>query len=159
MEWDEPPPSIAPEMREGLEKDLRSTPVDALMTTPIRCVDPSCKLSEVRADLVLGARGALPVVGADGTAVGLISKTDSLRSEREGGATTVDEAMSPFVIAVQVGEPLDHAISRMSHDQVHHVVVLNASRRPVGVVSSLDILHWLTGRLGLSFARRESTKP
>lgn len=150
MDWDVPP-EAAEKARTGIEQAARGTPVEAVMTTPIRCVVASASLTEVRADLVLGARGALAVVDDDGAAIGVITKTDVLRAERLGSAR-VDDAMSPFVISVRSGEPVAHAISRMSHENVHHIIVLGEGHRPVGVVSTLDVLHWMTARLGLSFA-------
>ena len=61
----------------------------------------------------------------------------SLDDQQAGGT-----AMTPAVTAFP-HEPLESAAERMTTHGVSHLVVINSSRRPVGVLSTLDLVRTL----------------
>jgi CBS domain-containing protein len=111
-----------------------------------------------------GVSGA-PVVDADGRCVGVISATDFLRWAGKGKeadrpwpavedavcgwevvaadglpAGTVGRHMTADPVTVNVTVPLGELARMMLDAHIHRVIVVDRDRRPVGVVSSTDIL-------------------
>jgi CBS-domain-containing membrane protein len=131
-----------------------TAPVCDIMTSSVACVREDASLSSVMTTMVDRSIGALPVVDADGRAIGIVSKTDVLRSlvhaneaEAHGGATVHDVMTSP-VLTVQSSDPIDVVAAFMAYERVHHVPILDDHRRVVGMVSSLDVTRWLARALG-----------
>ncbi len=107
-----------------------------------------------------------PVVGTDGRMIGVISKTDLIRRTSDGSIDTppnylfevlvgtapkgsqvvpesllvVADLMTPDPVTAQPDEPVGPVARRMAEKRIHRVLVLDADRRPVGVVTTLDLL-------------------
>ena len=58
--------------------------------------------------------------------------------DQQAGGTAMTPAMTAFP-----HEPLESAAERMTTHGVSHLVVINSSRRPVGVLSTLDLVRTL----------------
>ena len=59
-----------------------------------------------------------------------------------------DEAgfhMTKSIQTAKIGDPLSQVASRMCSRHIHHVLVLDELDKPVGMLSSLDVLAYLTG--------------
>lgn len=107
-----------------------------------------------------------PVVGQDGRIIGVISKTDLIRRTSEGsletppnylfevlcgtackGAPVVPESllvvadlMSPDPVTVRQDDMIGPVARVMAERGIHRVIVVDDDRRPIGVVTSLDLL-------------------
>lgn len=80
-----------------------------------------------------------PVVSSSGELVGVVSASDLMRLDDDAADGNIDSVMTRSVYAVTVEEPVGHAARVLSDGGVHHLVVVSGRRRPVGVISSLDI--------------------
>jgi CBS domain-containing protein len=91
----------------------------------------------------------LPVVDANGATAGVISQTDVMvaRSSAMIAANwdrlRVRHVMTTPAISVHVGTSIQRAAQLMVVRHIHRVVVVDAEDRPVGVVSSIDLLRLL----------------
>lgn len=111
-----------------------------------------------------------PVVGSDGRLVGVVSRTDLFRritqdakdERRDGhpsflfdlinenvptehqvmpdGLLTVADFMSESVITATADENVGLVARRIAKAHVHRVVVVDADRKPIGIVTALDFL-------------------
>lgn len=139
-----------------------STPLSAIMTSPVRCVSPETPLRELAQYLVHAAIGATPVV-LHGKPIGIVSKTDVLRRccqdfgteappppTPDGGymadlrpkPTKVAEIMTCDVTYLDADTSISRACALMASEGFHHVVV-TANAAVVGIVSSLDVMRWV----------------
>jgi len=138
---------------------------DVMTRKPI-CVDLGTTLRELAQTLAGNDISGVPVVGSDGRLVGVASKTDVVRRCTEGefeqpvgyvfellsaelGSESdllaeppivVDDFMSTEPVTAGPDEPVAAVARRMADERVHRVVVVDAERRPIGIVTSLDLL-------------------
>jgi predicted transcriptional regulator len=97
---------------------------------------------ELAAQQISGA----PACSPDGKIVGMISMTDL--TENYGGANElrlVRDVMTPEVLTVKQGDPLEAAIRLMAFEGVHRLVVLDDDERLAGILTSMDVLRELAG--------------
>jgi CBS domain-containing protein len=95
-----------------------------------------------------------PVVDAKGILVGVLSRTDLLHAraterlwERWPGLR-VRHLMHWPAITVHAATSLDDAAALMEHERVHRLVVVEPGRqRPIGVLSTTDLVHAMIGGL------------
>jgi CBS domain-containing protein len=133
----------------------RKTPISELMTTPVRTLGVDARLSEVRRALTQEDIHHLPIV-EDGILVGMISSRDLVRILREakpGAAESVDEIldrsssvaklMSSELVTARANDSVDRAIELIAEGSIHSVLVLDASRHVVGIVTDTDLLDYL----------------
>lgn len=141
--------------------------VEDLMTRDPIVVERGSTLREVAELLDEHEVSGLPVVDDQLRLVGVVSRTDLLRRLLEGPAearhdeewldllmadsTTkvdIDAARLGVVDDVMTGEPItafaDEKLAavarRMAEEKVHRIVVIDAGRRPIGIVTTLDLL-------------------
>lgn len=57
-----------------------------------------------------------------------------------GEECTVEAIYTPDPITVAPDEPLDRVSRLMRDHKIHHVIVVDRERRPVGVIGTLDVL-------------------
>src|SRR5262249_20276685 len=69
-------------------------PIAAIMSREVLCVTPEVGVDEIMTLLVEQCVGAVPVVDAQGRPVGIVSKSDLVRAERDA-ADTEESALSP----------------------------------------------------------------
>jgi len=91
----------------------------------------------------------LPVVGADGRLVGVISLTDllylavpslqALIRHHERGIR-VGEVMSTPPVTIDSTATLREAARLMNDDRLHRLVAVNAAGQPIGVISAMDFV-------------------
>ena len=109
----------------------------------------------------------VPVVDAQDRLIGVVSKTDILHRCLEGppgnqpgnsyfaclreGASEdelqmaealgqVEDLMSADPVTATLEESVTDVAHRMAEERVHRVIVINENRRPIGVVTTLDLL-------------------
>ena len=117
-----------------------STPVEVLKSPGVVCVKPDDPIGRAR-QLMLGLRHhGLPVVDREGVVVGIITSSDLV--EEWPGTEPADTAMSRPVLTIDQKASAAEAAILMFEARVHHLVVTR-DERPVGVVSSFDLLQAL----------------
>lgn len=117
--------------------------------------------------------GAVPVIDEAGRPIGVISRTDLVRYEREHvlvesparrdtklpsgervgkgfqiertDTALVREVMTPVIFAVDPATPASQVVEEMIRNRVHRLFVVDASRVLVGVISAFDIVRHLRG--------------
>ena len=139
----------------------REQAIDDIMTSPLRTVLLSDPAETVAAVFVEHGISAAPVSDAQGLVVGVISKTDLVqRCYRDGQhhpeaeRATAGELMTPLILGVSRATPITRAAALMAYECVHHVIVRDKVGKPVGMVSSLDIMEWLAQRHGYAVPAR-----
>jgi CBS domain-containing protein len=102
-----------------------------------------------------------PVVDADGRCIGVLSTTDFLHYaergkpaghaqahsvyswqivEDEDDQETVEDYMNTDPVCVAPGTPIGEIARMMIDAHIHRVIVVDEGNRPVGIVSSTDVL-------------------
>ena len=87
--------------------------------------------------------GALPVVGPDKEALGIVTSTDLARRLKDG--TPVSRIMSDGIHAVPAYNDVSVAARIMRKNRIHHVVVTD-NKKVVGLISSFDLLSLVDGK-------------
>ncbi len=82
---------------------------------------------------------AVPVLDEEGRPVGVVSLRDLVDPRRHG------TAMSETVATVGIDEPIASGARKLAEAGVHHLVVVDADRRAVGMLSAVDIVRALVG--------------
>jgi CBS domain-containing protein len=150
-------------------KVVLSTEVREVMSTPPRVVREETTIEEAARVMLDEGIGCLPVVGADGGMVGIVTESDltgarpwlSLRvwAQAEAGKearpaapdlerlriTRVEEVMTRRVVTATPGEALSAVVDRMMERNLHHVPVVE-NGVPVGVLARHDLLGFLARR-------------
>jgi CBS domain-containing protein len=121
----------------------RST-VSAIMTAAPYCVRDDVAIDEVTSLLLARGFSAVPVVDAEGRALGIVSKTDLLQHAHAGGRrdAPVREVMMAMVFAVEPTSPIGDAAALMAGEGVHRVPVVDGRGAVVGILSTIDIVRW-----------------
>src|ERR671919_2852648 len=149
-------------------KGVLSTEVREAMSRPPRVVREETTIEEAARVMLDEGIGCLPVVGADGGMVGIVTEFDltgarpwlSLRawadpkSEEAGPAaldlerlraTPVEEVMTRRVVTATPREALSGVVDRMMEASLHHIPVVE-NGVPVGVLARHDLLGFLARR-------------
>ncbi len=92
--------------------------------------------------------GCLPIVDDHNRPTGIVTKLDLIECQAEGRATA-REVMMPHAMTLDTHATVVQAAALMSRELFHHVLVVDEGMKLVGVVSSLDIAHWLATNDGL----------
>lgn len=154
------------------------TPLADIMTRTVICVRTDTGLDEVLDLLVRHSIGGMPVVDAQGHALGIISRADLLRAQHERGDTeemravtarphdsdppgvergshllepssiTAGDVMSQVVLALHESSNIGQAASLMAFEGVHRLPVVADGGEVVGILSALDVLRWFGRRSG-----------
>ena len=140
---------------------------DVMTPEPV-CVDPSTSIRTLARVFEENEISGVPVVDASGRVIGVVSKTDLIRRCSEGTTDSppaylfevlceqesadgmsdlppeavfcVEDFMSedPLMVSPEMSAA---SIARELHERrLHRVIVVDGERRPVGVVTSLDLL-------------------
>lgn len=127
-------------------------PVHLYMTTPVESVSPGTSLKEAHRRMRELNISSLAVTGEDGRLAGVLSRTDILREGRiQAGARpgaalltvpekTASELMTAQTLTVGPEDFLSQAADLMTRERAHRIFVVEGDK-PVGVVSTRDLLH------------------
>jgi CBS domain-containing protein len=129
--------------------------VAELMTRGPIVVGQDTPLPEVAEILEAADISGMPVVGADGELVGVISRTDLARVRATDDlwarwpGLAARHLMSHPALTISADTPIATAVRRMEADHVHRLVVVgDDGRTPIGLISTTDIVRAMTGRVG-----------
>lgn len=132
-----------------LRAEVRAHPPEArrvaeLMSSPVRTVPPSLPLREVARSLATWRHTGVPVV-RDGELVGIVSRRDVERAERDGRLSLpVSSSMTHKLHTVDADEAPERALSLMQEHDVGRLPVLRDGRL-VGIVTRSDLRRMLYG--------------
>jgi CBS domain-containing protein len=142
------------------------TIVRDVMTPSPRCATPDMSVRQLAAMFAENRISGAPVVDPQGSLLGVVSRTDLFRQITRGASSAdaaylfdllsdgtsphtqplpeplivVRDFMSEQVLTAAADDPVGPVARKMAHGRVHRVVVTDAHRRPVGIVTSLDLL-------------------
>lgn len=157
-----------------MNTSIGTTRVDAVMSTVVFTVGAKEKISAVASMLEKHDVNAAPVVNDANVCIGIISSHDLVEYEStriklidhldrglgfdlghygDGHSfpmlrVPIDEVgiqMTTKVATVEGHTSLSHAARIMCEQHIHHLVILDGERHPIGILSSLDILGHITG--------------
>ena len=134
--------------------------LDTIMTRNVICVRETDRIEDIRALLVDGNIGGVPVVDDHERPIGIVSKTDLARETHDStGSQFALEAMTPIAFALPRTATVSEASALMALEGVHRLPVVDHDGRVVGIVSSLDVLRWLARRNGHRVPPRSQEAP
>lgn len=153
---------------------VASTRVCEAMSRGVPHAGPTTRVDQIVQVLLQRDLDGLPIVDGGGVIIGFASRTDLLRvlwlrGETEAEAllgawlrvvleddalinstervhrTPLFEVLPPRVIKLAEGAGMLEAAELLTHARLWQVPVLTEDRRPVGVLSALDVLEWVRG--------------
>lgn len=150
-------PDVPPVVEVVARGALERIAVSRVMARHVVCVQADMPLHEVAAVLVRRRIGGVPVVDDEFRPLGMISKTDLVRRSCQEveedielstatatGTGCVAEVMTPSVATLGERASLLEAAAIMADRGIHRLPIVGRDGRIVGVVSSLDILSWVS---------------
>ncbi len=105
-------------------------------------ITPSATLKEAAETMIKNGVSFL-VVMENGKLYGVISEKDIVRCIAEGkdvNSTRVGEVCTREVITIKEDAPLQEAAKLMRRHRIRHLVVVDSSGNPVGVISIRDLV-------------------
>lgn len=140
-----------------LVERLRSLCVRDIMCRRIFAIAARQPMSDIAGHLLRHEISAAPVVDTAGICVGFISATDFLKRENANQAATLaspngltphvwkpddvaETYMSTGVQSIAESASLSHAAKIMCMQHIHRLPVIDAAGKPVGMISSMDIV-------------------
>jgi CBS domain-containing protein len=108
-----------------------------LMSKRVITAQPHHTVEHVRAMMNKNRILAVPIVGPDGEAVGIVTSSDLLNGHKE--RSPVSKVMSENVHKLPAYNNVDVAARVMRKHKIHHVVVTH-EQEVVGIISSFDLL-------------------
>lgn len=143
--------------RNPLER-LQGLVVADIMTRDVTVIPETACMVEAAATLSLGGASGAPVVDCCGRCIGVLSATDFMRVDKNAAwgpsyptednglglgelpRISVKRFMTAPVQTVSPNEPMMHAVELMCGKHIHRLVVVDDRERPVGLVSTLDVV-------------------
>jgi CBS domain-containing protein len=111
--------------------------VHELMTKSVVTTQPHVAVGHVRTLMERNHISAVPVVDADGHAVGIVSATDLVADPN--AATPVSSIMTEKVYVIPQYEEVSIAARVMRNHKIHRMVVTH-EQKVVGILSAFDLL-------------------
>jgi len=108
-----------------------------LMSKRVITAQPHHTIAHVRALMTKNRILAVPIVGPDGAALGIVTSSDLMNGHNEKSPVT--KAMSEGVHKLPAYNNVDVAARVMRKHKIHHVVVTH-EQKVVGIISSFDLL-------------------
>jgi CBS domain-containing protein len=126
-------------------KPLAALTAADVMTRDLVVIGEAMTLQDAAHLLAGNAISGAPVVDAQGRCVGVLSATDFFRWMEDerleiSPAYEVDTLMAPDPVTVPPSTPMRDLARMMVDGHIHRIIVVDERRRPVGIVSSTDIL-------------------
>jgi CBS domain-containing protein/sporulation protein YlmC with PRC-barrel domain len=137
-----PYPYYSASTRPASEAEPEAMQIKEIMSRQVEVVHPEATLWEAAQKMAALDVGPLPVCKGD-ELVGMLTDRDiTVRATAEGRdpkTTRVHEVMTPDVVYVFEDEDVSEAASIMMEEQVRRLVVLNQSKKLVGIISLGDL--------------------
>ena len=131
-------------------------PVSAIMTKDCYCMRGEQTLAEILHEFDRRSISGGPVVDADGIVIGHLSRTGVSRHFAKQGhmdqELTVGEVMETFAFQVYADDSVKSLLETMLASRIHRMIVTDDDGRPVGIVTSMDLMGMLYDRLTAELA-------
>lgn len=131
-------PDEAPDLMAGPDDPSRRLTVAEVMTTNVVTASTSTPIKEAAGLMSQRRIAAIPVIGADGTLVGIISETDFIGKRVD--VEVVGELMSAPVVTARPGDLVPLVARILLARNVKSLPVVDDGARVVGIVSRADLL-------------------
>jgi CBS domain-containing protein len=112
-----------------------------IMTDEVITIGPAASIHDAARLLSEYNISGVPVVGADGQMIGIVTEADLLGKEGK----TVADIMSPHVVTAQEDTPVEMIAQMLTSNRFKRLPVMRAER-VVGVVSRSDIVRMMASR-------------
>jgi len=140
-----------------LSEKLERTPVSAVMTATVTCVDSELDLNEVAGVLKRARLHAAPVVEDAGVLLGVVSQSDLLRGRStddddaeaedrfppDSVGLLVEDVMTTEVAKLAECAPLAEAARVFARNGVHLIPIVSNEDVVVGTLSVMDLVRWI----------------
>ncbi len=127
------------------------TLVQDIMTKGCYCMRREQTLAEILFEFDKRAISGGPVVDGDGIVIGHLSRTGVSRHFAKQGHinqdVTVGDAMETFAFQVYADDSVKSLLETMLASRIHRMIVSDEDGRPVGIVTSMDLMGLLYDRL------------
>ena len=111
------------------------------------CVSETVSVEEAVASMMAMRRAAVLVVDAEGSLAGIFTERDVLTrvvaQGRAPAATPVGSVMTRDPDALSTGDRVAYAVNQMSVAGYRTIPLVDADRKPVGVVTVTHIIKWM----------------
>lgn len=129
--------------------DSSTATVKDLMSRQVLAVNSSTRVSEALKLFGKTEFQHLPVVNDEQALIGLVSDRDLLGREGELG-----QFMASKVLTASPETSLEQAAHALAKQRFHSLVVIDEKRRPVGMLTSSDLLNFLVSHPAMRLWRR-----
>jgi CBS domain-containing protein len=113
------------------------------------CLPESAPVSDAIERMLARRQAGVLVVDAEGRLAGIFTERDVLTRVagrgRDARQTRLGEVMTAGPDALTVGDRIAYAVHSMSVAGYRTVPLVDADRRPVGVITVSDVIRWLAG--------------
>ena len=116
--------------------------ISELMAKRVITAAPHHTVGHLRGIIVRNRIHAVPVVGSNGEAVGIVTTADLARRVKD--TSPVSRIMSEDVTVVPAYNDVSAAARIMRRRKIHHVIVTH-EKKVVGIISSFDLLKLVEG--------------
>ena len=120
-----------------------SVKINDLMARRVITAEPHHTVARVRGLMQRNRILAVPVVGPDGEAVGIVTATDLLDDLKD--RSPINRIMTKRVYKVPAYNDVGVAARMMRKHRMHHVIVTH-EQKVVGIISSFDLLRLVEDR-------------
>jgi CBS domain-containing protein len=130
-----------------LEGALLNDAVNLLAPSePVR-LEETATVHEAIATMLANRRAAVVIVDAEGRLTGIFTERDVLTrvvgQGRDVQQTTLAEVMTRDPEALSPQDRICYAVNRMNNAGYRTVPLVDAERRPIGIVTVRDVIKWL----------------
>ncbi|MEK6530287.1 MAG: CBS domain-containing protein [candidate division NC10 bacterium] len=143
---DEYSESVEVEFRK-LEGALLNDAVNLLAPSEPICLPATATVHEAITKMLANRRAAVVIVDGDGRLIGIFTERDVLTrvvgQSRDVQGTTLAEVMTRDPEALSPRDRICFAVNRMNNAGYRTVPLVDAERRPIGIVTVSDVVKWL----------------
>jgi CBS domain-containing protein len=130
-------------------------PARQIMSREVICAREDLDVATLMDLMVRRRIGCIPVVDERGRPIGMVTKTDVVEQQLavilHGAppAITAADLMMPLAITLDEHATVAHAAAMMAVEDFHHVAIVSDGGALIGVISTMDIVRWLTANDGI----------
>jgi CBS domain-containing protein len=132
---------------EAISDEAFDATVTTLMPAEPVCLPPTATVHEAIQTMLAHRRAGVLVVDGDGRLTGIFTERDVLTrvvgAELDARRAVLHEVMTPNPEALTTEDRVAYAVHCMSVAGYRTVPLVDADRRPMGVVTASDVLRWL----------------
>lgn len=120
--------------------------VGEVMTPNLITIAVTASLAEAVGILDSNKISGLPVLDDSGALIGVLSQTDLVRARANQDLVSnwlglpVGQIMTKPVLTISSAASLEEAAKVMEQHQVHRLVVTDAAAKPIGIISTSDLV-------------------